>query len=312
MPCVHRSHLGSTGVNLSQLRYLVATADHGTMTRAAAACHVGQPALTRAVRALEAELSVPLLARNGRRVELTPEGFEVVAISRRILQEVDTLERLGRRDGRDEVLALAATPTLQADLASGLISDYWLANPQHPVRFVRCDSREAVAEAVLAGRADAGISDLPVDGSLVAVPFEHREVVLLGPPDSEISDPFPVARLGELPLILPTRGSHRRAELDAMLDGLGIATPDVAFESDERSTWTPAVLAGVGYCIWYRAQGEAAAELGARVIGLDRRLGRSIGVIHRPGRQRPQVRALIEVARTRLSRPASLPTGPSR
>jgi DNA-binding transcriptional LysR family regulator len=285
-------------VNLSQLRYLVATADHGTMTRAAAACHVGQPALTRAVRALEAELSVSLLARNGRRVELTPEGHEVVAVARRILDDVEALERMGRRDGRGQVLALAATPTLQADLASGLVHDFWLAHPEHPVRFVQCESREAVAETVAEGRADAGISDLPVEGPLEVVPFEHREVVLLAPPGSGLDDPFPLARLGEVPLIVPTRGSRRRAEIDVLFSALGIA-PDVAFESDERSTWVPAVLAGIGCCIWYRAQGEAAAAQGAEVVALDTELGRAIGVVHRPGRQSPQVQALLDVARAR-------------
>jgi hypothetical protein len=101
--------------------------------------------------------------------------------------------------------------------------------------------------------------------------------------------------------VLPTRGGDRRAEFDAMLDALGV-TPTVAFESDERSSWTPAVLAGIGYCIWYRAQGEAAAEQGARVVGLDRPLGRSIGVVHRRGRQSAPVRALLGVARERAAR----------
>ena len=71
-----------------------------------------------------------------------------------------------------------------------------------------------------------------------------------------------------------------------MLGAFGI-TPTVAFESDERSSWTPAVLAGIGYCIWYRAQGEAAAAQGAKVVALDRPLGRSIGVIHRPDVRAP-------------------------
>jgi LysR family cyn operon transcriptional activator len=55
-------------MNLQQLRYLVATADEGTMTSAATACHVAQPVLTRAVRALERELGVLLLRRRGRGV----------------------------------------------------------------------------------------------------------------------------------------------------------------------------------------------------------------------------------------------------
>ena len=70
-------------MNAQQLRYVVATAELGTMTRAAQSCAVGQPALTRAVRALEKELGVTLFRREGRRVEITDEGVEIVALARR-------------------------------------------------------------------------------------------------------------------------------------------------------------------------------------------------------------------------------------
>ena len=67
-------------MNLQQLRYVAATADEGTMTRAAAALHVAQPALSRAVRALEAEIEVAVFERDGRGVRVTRQGREVVAL----------------------------------------------------------------------------------------------------------------------------------------------------------------------------------------------------------------------------------------
>ncbi|MFS8585261.1 MAG: LysR family transcriptional regulator, partial [Acidimicrobiia bacterium] len=83
-------------MNLQQLRYLVATADEGTMTRAAAALHVAQPALSRGIRGLEVELGITAFERRGRGVTLTPEGAEAVAIARRVLAEVDRLTAIGR------------------------------------------------------------------------------------------------------------------------------------------------------------------------------------------------------------------------
>ena len=73
-------------MNLQQLRYLVAAVDHGTMTSAAAAMHVSQPALTRSVRSLEREIGVPLFERVGRGVRLTPAGREVVQSAYRIIE----------------------------------------------------------------------------------------------------------------------------------------------------------------------------------------------------------------------------------
>lgn len=285
-------------MNLQQLRYLVATADHGTMTAAARSCHVAQPALTRAVRALEQELGLELLRRAGRRVELTTHGEEVVETARRVLDDVAAIERLGREDRIEQVLTIAATPTIQADLGSGLIAEFWRKHPEFPVRFVHCESRQLVGEAVSTGVADAGVSDLPAGEHLQVVEFEAREVVVLTPPGYGLPDPLPLHRLGELPLILPTRGTLRREAFDAMFAELDIE-PAVVFESDERASWPPAVVAGVGCCVWYRAQGDAVAASGAEVRALDPPLGRPIGVVCRPGPSSPAVSALLRLATAR-------------
>ncbi len=79
-------------MNLRQLRYVVATADHGTMTSAAQALYVAQPALSRAVRELERELGVELFARSGRGVVLTPVGEQVVRQARVALDAVEAIE----------------------------------------------------------------------------------------------------------------------------------------------------------------------------------------------------------------------------
>ena len=288
-------------VNLQQLRYAVATAELGTMTKAATACHVAQPALSRAIRALERELGSVLFAREGRRVELTSEGRLVVEAARRILAEVAVIEQIGRGQPVAGVLTIAATSTIQADLASGLIREYWTSHPEFPVRFLHCESRQDVGAAVAAGHADAGVTDLPAGEGLTVVPFEDREVVVVAPPGFGLPDPVPVTALGELPLILPTRGSLRRLAFDLMFAELGIA-PAVAFESDERASWTPAVLSGVGCCVWYRSQGDAAAAFGAEVRALDPPLRRSIAIVHRNEELAPSVRALVEVVTARRDR----------
>ena len=281
-------------VNLQQLRYVVATADEGTMSRAAFACRVAQPALTRAVRGLERELGLVLFRRRGRSVEITDDGRAVVAAARRVLDEVAGIEGYARRRAHDRVLTIAATPTLQSDLGSGLVRDFWARYPQFPVRFLHCDSGVAVGNAVRSGRADAGIADLPVAAELVGVPFEWREVVLLAPAGSGLPDPLPVGMLGELDLVVPTAGTVRRAELEQLFDDLGV-TPTVAFESDERATWLPAVAAGLGCCLWYRARGEADAT-GVEVRGLDPPMQREIAVVHRPEPLHPAVAGLVALA----------------
>src|SRR5260370_24858597 len=79
------------GMNLRHLRAFAAIADAGGFARAAARLNLSQPALSRQIHALEAELGVPLFDRIGRRVQLTSEGEDLLDRSRRLLTEVESL-----------------------------------------------------------------------------------------------------------------------------------------------------------------------------------------------------------------------------
>src|SRR5881398_3208359 len=78
-------------MELRQLRYVVAVADHLHFTRAAEALHVAQPALSQQIRRLERELDLQLFARTSRTVALTEPGAAVVERARRVLGEVDAI-----------------------------------------------------------------------------------------------------------------------------------------------------------------------------------------------------------------------------
>ena len=65
-------------MNLRDLQYLVAVADHGHFGRAAAASFVSQPTLSMQLKKLEKELGVLLVERSPRQVVLTEAGRQVV------------------------------------------------------------------------------------------------------------------------------------------------------------------------------------------------------------------------------------------
>jgi DNA-binding transcriptional LysR family regulator len=98
-------------MDLRQLRYLVALAEEGNFTRAAAREHIAQPALSQQLRRLEDELGLLLVERTTRQVSITQAGELLVARARRILAELDAahaeLESIrGVRTGRVRVGAM--------------------------------------------------------------------------------------------------------------------------------------------------------------------------------------------------------------
>ena len=78
-------------MNIRDLKYLVAVAEHQHFGRAAEACFVSQPTLSTQLKKLEQTLGVTLIERTNRRVMLSPEGEQIVAQAQRILVEVNSL-----------------------------------------------------------------------------------------------------------------------------------------------------------------------------------------------------------------------------
>jgi len=101
-------------MNLRDLRYLVALAEHKHFGRAAQASFVSQPTLSTQIRKLEEELGVALVERTPRKVLLTEVGREIAQRARDVLNEVEQIKAIARRtkDPESGTVRLGIFPTL--------------------------------------------------------------------------------------------------------------------------------------------------------------------------------------------------------
>src|SRR5258708_19923153 len=99
-------------MDLRQLRYFVAVADADSMAVAARRLHVSQPTLSRQIRELERDLGIQLFDRIGRRIVLRLDAREMLARSRRMLPEAESLQEPATplRAAKSLPLPVPATP----------------------------------------------------------------------------------------------------------------------------------------------------------------------------------------------------------
>ncbi len=141
-------------MNLRHLKYFVATAETGQVSRAASELSISQSSVTSAVKELESILGVELFQRSSQGMELTDPGREFLAASKEILEKVEEAQRLTRR--RSEVqgkISLAATYTVL-----GYFLPFHLdrLSRMHPGLQIEVSelNRESIEDGLLANRFD--------------------------------------------------------------------------------------------------------------------------------------------------------------
>jgi LysR family hydrogen peroxide-inducible transcriptional activator len=171
-------------MNLRDLSYLVALAEHRHFGRAAEASFVSQPTLSTQIRKLEDELGVALVERTPRKVLLTETGREIARRARGVLSQIDEIKSIAQRtrDPESGTIRLGIFPTLGPYLLPHVI-------PHLRQRFPRLELllREEKTEQILAmlreGTLDAGILALPIHDDSLHVEFLFEEPFVLAVPD---------------------------------------------------------------------------------------------------------------------------------
>ena len=238
-------------MELRQLRYVVAIAEHGALSKAASQVFVAQSALSFQLAQLEAELGVSLFLRTRRGVELTEPGKAFLAHAQAILRQVE--------DARASVHSTGGEPTgkvvfgiphsVSNALALPLLQAVRQQLPQ-----VELELTEELTGNLIA-QLRTGLLNLAVlfdDGHLAEflhqrVLTERLSLIALAKPDgprTPASITFKKAL--EQPLILPAAPHGVRPIIEAAARQKGYAPPAVVADISSISILRTALLAGMG------------------------------------------------------------------
>ena len=212
---------------------LRAVVEKGSVSAAANALNVGQPAVTKRLHTLEDSYGLPLVERGGGRIRLTEAGEKVYLLA------VQTLDRqLSVRQELEDLKHGKTTLHLDVTIAIG---EHFL--PRLLLKFAELHPHYRIDSRLVYGRQSennlaSGMADLallerpPEHPDLMVQKWMDDELLLVCGPNHPLADEdmIPITMLLDLSYVLREPGSSSRLDLDEALAGIGIDRLNVALE----------------------------------------------------------------------------------
>ncbi len=248
-------------VELRHLRALIAIADRGTISRAATALHLSQPAVSRTLAQLEDHMGVRLVDRSTHHLALTDDGIALLAKARVAVGVVDDAldaQRLHRWP-----LRLGHTWAALGERTTPLLRRWERRFPRTPLELHRVDERTA---GLSTGAVDVAVlrGDVPPAG------LEHR-LLTTEPRVAAVPADLPLSRrrslrlrdLSEKTLVLNTVSGTTR--LDLWPEG---SRPSATVEVSNTDDWLATIAAGRGIGVTPTATPRMYANAGVAFVPL--------------------------------------------
>ena len=286
-------------MEIQQLRYMVAVADAGTASRAAARCAVAQPSLSQQVMKLERTLGQRLFDRVGRGMVLTEAGRSFLPRARRILAEVREAEAWSGRDASDHAtsLAVGAIPTIAPYLLPGALARARSSLPACDFT-IREDLTGELVEALIDHEIDCALMSTPPDNDRLQTATIGEEELLAVVPASWTSVPQGIVALAELrdqPAVLLDEVHCLGQQVQAFCASRKLG-PRVVCRTTQLATILEMVSLGLGFSLVpeMAAAGDPKPAVGRRYVRLaPARPRRPIVLAWRIGRTRSRASQIL-------------------
>jgi len=281
-------------LDTDQLRSFLAIVDTGSFTRAAERVHKTQSAVSMHVRRLEEQLGCALFVKHGRGARLTAEGESLIEFARRMIQvEAGAIAALSRKGLRG-----AARLGIPDDYAESFLAEILTRfNQRHPLVEVSVVCENSVE---LAAQVAAGALEL----ALITEFDELRglEVLREEPLVWAASDRFRLEAGEAVPLALGSVACIWRRAADEALAAAPCATRGLFFSKNYSAIGT-VVRAGLAATILPLSMASDGLHPLGPETGLPELPVTRMGLVHAPGRQTEETKALAEAIRTAVGAP---------
>lgn len=240
-------------MELFQLRYFLAVAEHLSFTRAAKALHLSQPPLSQQIRRLEEELGGELFQRSSRSVQLTDLGEALVPRARGILlQTDDAAKEIRARTGLEKgTLRVGASGSLAYHLLPLLIAEYRALFPKIELHIVEHRTPQLLAAAEQ-HEIDIALIRLPHDKTKLSTTVLRQEALVVALPKSHPLANQATVKLKQFanePFILISNRSEPFHNLVLQLCARQAFMPNIICSGTEYATACRLVGLGVGISI---------------------------------------------------------------
>jgi LysR family transcriptional regulator, cyn operon transcriptional activator len=245
--CIHT--MGRT-MNFRQLKTLIAVADTGGVALAVEQLPLSQPAASRQIQALEAELGVPLFNRVGRRLRLTAEGEEIVRRARRLLHDADSLRDRANamKGGLTGTLRVGGSPQSIETVLAPFARHFRRRHPSIEVHFLE-DGGARIHDQLEDGAAQLVVTSVSNEAFIARLLFPVCVLAVVAPAHPLGRQPaVEVADLADVPLLMLQRSFAARGWFDAQCHNADV-NPPILLESSAPATLMALAASGDGAAI---------------------------------------------------------------
>ncbi len=240
----------SSRPSVRELEVLHAVITTRKTTAAAQRLGVSQPAVSRAIGALETRLGRELFVRDGGRLVPTADAYALDAEAAPIFAALARLENWPRTPTAGSLLRIMSAPTLTHAFLAPLITRFLRAEPDTRIQMEIGRSTDAVA-AVADGSADLGVVDVPIAHAGVRPePFRQSVAHVMMPADHPLTakEAIGPGDLENVPLVAVTRRFSARARIERAFADQGVE-PRLVIEAGTLQFVAEMVKAGLGVAV---------------------------------------------------------------